>query len=74
MQEQDEVPLVPQLPEGSQTQLSDFFNSADLSDCIIKNPDTEDPKGQIPVHKAIMASGSMYFLSIFKKAKTDPED
>ena len=71
---QDLGPWVPDLPEHSQTQLADFFNNADLSDCIIKNPDTEDPKGQIPVHKAILASGSSYFLSIFKKDKEKPDD
>ena len=43
---------------------NDFFNNPELSDMTIKNPDTEGTK---PVHKAILASGSKYYLSLFKK-------
>jgi len=56
--------IVPEVSENSESQLSDFFNNPELSDMTIKNPDTEGTK---PVHKAILASGSKYYLSLFKK-------
>lgn len=71
VQEQD---IVPPVPDNSEKTLSDFFNNPALSDLVIKNPDTEDSKGHIPVHKAILASGSQYYLSLFKKDRANPDD
>lgn len=42
-QEGEEQDLVPPV-ENPETQLSDFFNNSELSDIIIKNPDTESAK------------------------------
>lgn len=65
-----EQDVVPPVGENCESQLSDFFNNSVLSDLTLKNPDTEGTK---PVHKAILASGSQYFLSLFKKDRNSPE-
>lgn len=59
---------MPPVGDNPESQLSDFFNSPELSDIAIKNPDGDGTKF---AHKAIVASGSQYFLSIFKKAKAE---
>ena len=50
-----EQDIVPPVGENPESQLSDFFQNKELSDIIIRNPDTEGAK---PAHKAILASGS----------------
>ena len=60
--------IMPALKEGAEIKLSDFFGNANLSDIKIQNPDTLASKA---VHKAILASGSQYFLSLFMKMEAN---
>ena len=46
-------------------QLSDMFNIPDLTDMALKNPDTGS---SVKVHKAILASGSRWFLKCFRES------
>jgi len=60
--------IMPALNEGAEQKLSDFFGNANLSDVKIQNSDTLASKA---VHKAILASGSQYFLTLFMKMETN---
>lgn len=51
----EEQDLVPPVGDNPESQLSDFYNSTELSDIALKNPDGDGTKW---AHKAIVASGS----------------
>jgi hypothetical protein len=56
-------------PVDTETSMADFFKNNVLHDISLTNPNT---KGEIvKAHKAILASGSTYFLEVFR---TNPKD
>ena len=50
-------------PTDTEKCLSDLFNNLVLSDMSLVNPSS---KGSTRIHKAIVASGSKYFLEVFR--------
>ena len=52
----------------TESALSDLYNNARLTDMRLINPDTV---GAVNVHKAILASGSQWFLRVFCSPRPD---
>ena len=58
-------------PSDTESCLGDFFNNSLLSDVSLINPSTG---ALMKIHRAIVASGSRYFLRVFSRAsRADPE-
>ena len=65
----DAPPVDDSVPKDVETCLAEFFKNNVLHDISITNPNT---KAEIvKAHKAILASGSTYFLEVFR---TNPKD
>ena len=60
--EEQKAPVVQDVKPYSEQLLSDMFNNPRLTDMSLNNPDTH---ASVRVHKAILASGSKYFLQVF---------
>lgn len=52
----------------SEQLLSDLFSNPRLTDMSLNNPDTH---ASVRVHKAVLASGSKYFLQVFCESAMD---
>ena len=62
------APVQDDKPVDTEKTLSDFYRNDVLSDITLLNPTT---KQETRAHKAILASGSKYFLEVFRTSAVD---
>lgn len=67
----DAPPIDDSIPKDTEKALADFFKNTVLTDITLRNPNT----GQdiTKAHKAILASGSTYFLEVFRTNGKDAD-